>query len=286
MCNGLIDFKQLDPATLAVLTQKMSLEQTFKPAVNKLFNRMLRDFQAMVAATGQTTDARIYRQEWDGILRNHYERVQRSFAGNLTDSVEGKIIRLKQNTEEDQSLAELITAAFLAWRVDSGVRESQVISDTNQHQMQTSITKARQQVTEEQLPTDNRTLAALAVAFLRRFFKARTERLIVTETQSAAEAARQIEATALAGRVPFPLERVQGVEPAVPPRIVTKTWRDIGDTKVRDTHVGADGTTIPENEVFTVGNSRLRFPGDMLLGAETKEVINCRCFADYRLIRG
>lgn len=286
MCNGLIDFKRLDPATLAILQEKMSLEQTFKPEVNKLFNRMLRDFQAMVIATGQSPDARIYRQEWDGILRNHYERVQRSFNGNITDSIEGKIIRLKQSREEDRDLEALITASFLAWRVDSGVRESQVISNTNQHQMQTSITRARQQVTEAQLPTDNRTLAAIAVAFLRRLFKARTERIIVTETQSPAEAARAIEATALAGGVPFPLERVQGVEPAVPRRIVTKTWRDIGDNAVRDTHVRVDGTTIPENEVFTVGISRLRFPGDMLLGAATKEVINCRCFADYRLIRG
>ncbi len=288
MCTGIIQRKLLDTRALEELDAKMRLESTYRPQLSALFNRIVKDFRAIVAATGQAVDARNYRQDFDASLRTQYDRVQRFFTGRITEGVEGKIIRLKQTDDQDQALEELIAASLVAWRIDSGERESLHITNTNQHQMQDALAKARQQITEEQLPTDNRTLAAIAGAFLARFFKARVERIIVTETQSAAESTRAIEVAALSGRVPFPLERVSGVEPAVQPRRVTKTWRDIGDNVVRDSHVVADGTTIDENDIFIVGpsRSRLRFPGDMLLGAVTAEVINCRCFADYRLIRG
>lgn len=266
----------------------MRLEAIYRPILTRLFNLVLRDFTAVVAATGQALDARNYRPDFDASLRGQYQRVQRFFTGRIVDSVEGKIIRLKQNQEEDDALEALILAALVAWRIDSAARSSLVISNTNQHQMQQAITRARQQIADQGLPSDNRTLARVSRSNLSRSFKGRIERIIVTETQAAAEATRAIEASAISGKVPFPLERIEGVTPAVQPRRVTKTWRDIDDNKVRDSHTIADGTTIDENAIFTVGpsRSRLRFPGDMLLGAVTAEVINCRCFADYRLIRG
>ena len=288
MCKGGIDYKQLDTSAQEELEEKMRLEQVWKPQLSALFARIRRDFMTVVAATGQAVDARNYRPEFEASLATQYRRTQGFFAGRLVDSVEGKIIRLKQNEDEERALSELIAAALVAWRIDSSQRQSLFITNTNQMQMQEAIAQARQQQQEEGQPMDNRTLSIIAGAILGRFFRSRIERIIVTETQSAAESTRQIEATALAGGVPFPLRNVDGVEPAVPPRRVTKTWRDIGDNRVRDSHVVADGTTIGENDVFIVGptRSRLRFPGDMLLGAATEETINCRCFADYRLIRG
>ena len=288
MCTGLINYKQLDTSAREELDEKMRLEAIYRPILTRLFNLVLRDFTAVVAATGQALDARNYRPDFDASLRGQYQRVQRFFTGRIVDSVEGKIIRLKQNQEEDDALEALILAALVAWRIDSAARSSLVISNTNQHQMQQAITRARQQIADQGLPSDNRTLARVSRSNLSRSFKGRIERIIVTETQAAAEATRAIEASAISGKVPFPLERIEGVTPAVQPRRVTKTWRDIDDNKVRDSHTIADGTTIDENAIFTVGpsRSRLRFPGDMLLGAVTAEVINCRCFADYRLIRG
>jgi len=282
-----IDFSKLNKSAREELDEKMRLEAIYERELSQIYNRLLRDFRISVVATGQAFDARNYRPEFEASLLKHYRRTQAFFKGRILDSVEGKIIRLKQNEEEDQDLEALILAALLAWRTGSATRQSLFITNTNQHQMQNAITRARQQVTSLSLPVDNRTLAAEANALLSRDFKARIKRISVTETQSAAEAARNIEATSIAGKVPFPLQRVEGVEPAVPPRIVTKSWRDIGDDKVRDSHVLVDGTTIPEDAVFTVGptRSKLRFPGDMLLGAAVEETINCRCFADYQLIR-
>lgn len=290
MCKfGVIDYKQLNTTAREELDEKMRLEKIYRPELTALFNRVLIDFKAVVSATGQAVDARNYRPEFDASLTKQYRRTQSFFTGRLADQINGKSLQVKQTEEEDLSLEALIAASLVAWRTESADRDSLQISNTNQIQMQESLARARQQTTEEGLPQDNRTLSAVAGAFLGRLFRSRVERIIVTETQSAAESTRNIEASAISGKVPFPLQRVEGVEPAVPQRRITKSWRDIGDNKVRNSHVLADlGPAIPEDGIFIVGptRSRLRFPGDMLLGAVAAETINCRCFADYKLERG
>lgn len=60
-----------------------------------------------------------------------------------------------------------------------------------------------------------------------------------------------------------------------------KTWVDIGDERERPTHLEVGGTKIPIDEAFTVGNSLLMFPHDTSLGAESKEIVNCRCSVKY-----
>lgn len=60
-----------------------------------------------------------------------------------------------------------------------------------------------------------------------------------------------------------------------------KTWVDIGDERERPTHLEVGGTKIPIDEAFTVGNSLLMFPHDTSLGAESKEIVNCRCLVKY-----
>lgn len=60
-----------------------------------------------------------------------------------------------------------------------------------------------------------------------------------------------------------------------------KTWRTMEDNKVRETHQEVDGTTIPFDEAFLVGDSELLFPGDDSLGASPEEVCNCRCTVEY-----
>jgi hypothetical protein len=290
MCYcGTIDIKQLGTSAQEELTEKMRLEDRYRPELTRLFNRVAKDFEVVVAATGQAPDASNFRSDFAASFDTQYRRTQAFFTNRLLDDVEGKIIRLKQTEEEDKDLAALIAAALVAWRVQTAPEQSMLVTNTNQIQMQESLARARQDQSEAGLPQDNRTLAAIAGAFLRRLFKPRVDRNVVTQTQTAAESTRNIEAVALAGGIPFTLARVQGVKPAVQRRKVTKKWRDIGDNKVRTSHVIADlGPPIPENGIFIVGRtrSRLRFPGDMSLNAAVEEFIECRCFADYKLIQG
>ena len=60
---------------------------------------------------------------------------------------------------------------------------------------------------------------------------------------------------------------------------VLKTWRTVGDERVRDTHDFLEGTTIPMGDLFWTydGDSALR-PGGF---ANAENNVNCRCWLDY-----
>lgn len=60
-----------------------------------------------------------------------------------------------------------------------------------------------------------------------------------------------------------------------------KKWDDVRDSKERKTHREVGGTIIPIEDTFVVGNSLMRYPKDDSLGADTKEIINCRCTIKY-----
>lgn len=60
-----------------------------------------------------------------------------------------------------------------------------------------------------------------------------------------------------------------------------KQWETIGDSKVRESHINANGQTKEVEEAFEVGGSLLQYPGDGSLGAPLAEIINCRCVSAY-----
>lgn len=60
-----------------------------------------------------------------------------------------------------------------------------------------------------------------------------------------------------------------------------KEWVNMGDKRVRKTHVIAGGQIKPIMEPFEVGNSLLQYPGDMSMGASAEEIVSCRCHARY-----
>lgn len=54
-----------------------------------------------------------------------------------------------------------------------------------------------------------------------------------------------------------------------------KRWVTRHDAKVRETHVEAEGQTVPLEEAFIVGGYPLMYPGER--GAPPALIINCRC---------
>jgi len=58
---------------------------------------------------------------------------------------------------------------------------------------------------------------------------------------------------------------------------MVKEWISAQDSRVRPTHVEADGQIVPLKSPFQVGGHRLQHPGDVSLGAPAKEVVQCRC---------
>ena len=60
-----------------------------------------------------------------------------------------------------------------------------------------------------------------------------------------------------------------------------KEWRTFRDSRVRHTHTMTDGVTIGIYDAFHVGDSEMLFPKDDSLGADAKEIVNCRCVLKY-----
>lgn len=62
-----------------------------------------------------------------------------------------------------------------------------------------------------------------------------------------------------------------------------KVWITAGDERVRKSHAEIDGKMIDAEDVFVTGmGGRMRYAGDMSLGASLADVINCRCETIYR----
>lgn len=64
-----------------------------------------------------------------------------------------------------------------------------------------------------------------------------------------------------------------------------KTWLATQDGRTRDDHITADGQTVPMEELFTVGSSKLDFPGDYSNGADVSQLVACRCTVIYKVRR-
>ena len=60
-----------------------------------------------------------------------------------------------------------------------------------------------------------------------------------------------------------------------------KQWHTELDEKVRETHQEMEGVTIPIKEPFFVGNSRMMMPHDITMGADAREIVNCRCSLSF-----
>ena len=59
----------------------------------------------------------------------------------------------------------------------------------------------------------------------------------------------------------------------------TKTWRTVGDDRVRDTHFWLDGVTAPiDGEFYNYKGESTQFPGQWGIAEED---VNCRCWVTY-----
>lgn len=59
--------------------------------------------------------------------------------------------------------------------------------------------------------------------------------------------------------------------------IEKREWLATADARTRPTHKAASGQVRPIGEAFEVGGYRMMHPGDGGLGADVREIVNCRC---------
>ena len=94
---------------------------------------------------------------------------------------------------------------------------------------------------------------------------------LVQEVKRRARIIAQTEAIKVANTARYYAARLAGM--------TSKTWRTVGDNKVRDWHRVANGQTVSIMENFIVHGESLRYPGDPK-GA-VGNIIRCRCWIDY-----
>lgn len=62
-----------------------------------------------------------------------------------------------------------------------------------------------------------------------------------------------------------------------------KRWVSVHDSRTRHAHLAADGQTVDQSGVYTVGGEQMEFPGDP--AASPENTINCRCFSEVVAMR-
>ena len=278
------------------LEKKLKLERIFHPEIKNLFNRMNNDFQITVAATGTPPNAKIYTPAWESTLLNHYARVQKAFVGSVADfeDAEDAEDAEAEDTEdvgtedvppvtdrserpvlpafEQKLFEELLALALLHYRKARAAIQSQYIERTNKNNMADAITQAKASLAQQDLPINNVTVSKAAAAILKRKTNGRVSAIETLETQAPAESTKLMEARTVDGRRPTSTAISESMK---------KTWRTIGDDKVRDAHKDANFQTKFVESDFIVMGEHLMYPGDGSLGASAGNLINCRCSAVY-----
>lgn len=60
-----------------------------------------------------------------------------------------------------------------------------------------------------------------------------------------------------------------------------KQWMDVRDKKERETHLQVGRTIKPIDHPFVVGGFLMQHPKDTSLGANSSQIVNCRCTIKY-----
>ncbi|MGL5737221.1 MAG: hypothetical protein ACRCYS_20375 [Beijerinckiaceae bacterium] len=71
---------------------------------------------------------------------------------------------------------------------------------------------------------------------------------------------------------------------AVSDRQIVRRWRATGDARTRDSHLHMNDLTLTGLKTpWNVAGSLMMYPGDVSLGADAGQTVNCRCFEEYRI---
>jgi hypothetical protein len=188
------------------LALKLQLEKAFGREVRSLFRRIVKDFKTTVSGIGRAPDAKKFLPDWQATLKKHYERVQKGFDGevlNQQKKCNASWYEKKQEEVDDSAEnAALLSLALQKWKEDHSVQSADFITQTTQDNFNDALDEAMEVIREQDLPTDNRTLALTAAAILAAKFSGRVGNILMFETQQAAESAKLAEAEILTGLEP------------------------------------------------------------------------------------
>lgn len=248
------------------LNDKLRLEAALRPKIEKYNRDVARKFMRDFGTQGNVPDFSDFDDALAAILLAHYLKTGKKFDRRIRDD-------LPMDVSITEGEAAAIAAALAAFYPPTAQQHARQINITTQGDAADAIEQAN--TVQPAAPLSKLEAATIAGAILSRKLRGRLVSVVSSETQVAAEAAKATEAEILSGVPPS----VVGGSPQASP--VMKEWETVGDNKVRDDHVNADGQRVTVDEPFIVGGEQLRWPGDGGLGASPGNIINCRCSAGY-----
>lgn len=243
------------------LRKKKRLERDLIRKLQVLNNEIVKDFILSYANQGEIILATKFLDQYEAILLSHYEKTGDQFNSGISEILPEPV------TETEEERLEILAILLLFYSARAP-RQAGIILTTTQRNINQSIIEGIRLALEGALPgqsASRREIALNAGISLRRILNGRNSGISITETQAAAEEAKQVEAEVLT-----PNEEV-GPQ---------KEWVTAGDSRVRTSpfsHRAADRQKRSLDELFIVGGQKLKMPGDMSHGASIANVANCRC---------
>lgn len=193
-------------------------------------------------------------QAWADVYTGIVRRVAADFATQTTNDLKAQGGRF-----ETKAVSDVWLAAVLQWVRDTTAEKVEGIGDTTRELLKTDISRALL----EGASTFN--LQRIIAASYAGFTDYRAERIARTEVVAASNLGSMAAAQATG-------------------LTLRKKWLATPDPRIRDSHRAVNGQTRDIKEAFSVGGSRLMFPGDSSLGAAAAQVINCRCTQTYEVV--
>ncbi len=254
------------------LRDKIRLEKSLIGNLNTINRKIIDTARREFAQSGTAANADNFRDPITDTLEKHYKKTSDVFAVKMSKELPSDI---EETDEERDIIDNALGLAFLARSGDQG----QIITNTNQRDINESVIAAEQQAIETSAETGEFVTrldtAVLIGVLLNRKLAGRVGMIAMTETQLSAELSKGTEVEVLSGQDPSVLVGSNRES------FVDKEWVTMGDEKVRESHMIADGQVTDLNSSFIVDNEALRWPGDSSLGASAGNVINCRCASVY-----
>lgn len=243
------------------LKYKLKLERTFAREIRVLFAVEAKQFRQNLKEDPLTFLMALNTlSKWEILLDKHYQRAQKLFKHVNFDE-------LPDNWDEEEYL--LLLAL---WRKITVSKRARLLAATDEKVKNTAIKKTRGLFVGRPQPSKEE-FSLIATSNMRRLNKGRVGNIATTETQTAVESGKFIEAETFQKRQPQP-------DPEKIKKVI-KRWQTRRDNKVRNWHVKAEGQTRDIDIPFIVMSEKLKYPGDTSLGASMQNVANCRCLASY-----
>lgn len=242
---------------------KLRYEALLIPSLLVMFREYGKEFEQRYADLGILPDLSMFQDKIKEVLQPHYNKVADAFSQQI-------VKELGKPANHDKVLDSIIQQTQVHHEITAD-QSSSHIADTTQKEAHKSISKTTEEAAAAGVVLTRAQIARKARIDLTRTNINRTTGIAITETQSAAEHAKQAEINSL----DFHGAVIGGVN--IQARKKQKLWDSILDNKTRPAHAEADQQMVPFDALYIVGGEKLMYPRDTSHGASLWNVINCRC---------